>query len=212
MTTVRIAHAETHFDPGPDGTTAARRILVVLADDPGHRAMGLWLPPARPWAYGRSRAARPATAARPRPSAMRHRATCRSGSSPSRIWPAGCWAAGAAVTGVDIDELGPGVLAAQIGVAGPAGPWQVIAPPGSALALAAALEAPVRVADALMDRLAVPVTGDDLPGLFASRAPAPRPGRATGRGTWPSPMAWTAGSSAAAPGLRSPGRTGMTTR
>ena len=45
-------------------------------------------------------------------------------------------------------------------------------PPGSALALAAALEVPVRVADALMDRLAVPVTDDDLAGLFASRAPA----------------------------------------
>ena len=44
MTTVRIAHAEPHFDPGPDGTTAGRRILVVLADDPGRRAMGLWLP------------------------------------------------------------------------------------------------------------------------------------------------------------------------
>ena len=44
MTTVRIAHAETRFDPGPDGTTAARRILVVLADDPSRRAMGLWLP------------------------------------------------------------------------------------------------------------------------------------------------------------------------
>jgi hypothetical protein len=45
-------------------------------------------------------------------------------------------AVGAAVTGVDIDELGPGVLAAQIGVAGPAGIRQVTAPPGSALALA----------------------------------------------------------------------------
>jgi hypothetical protein len=54
----------------------------------------------------------------------------------------------------------------------PAGPRQVTAPPGSALALAAALEAPVRVADALMDRLAVPVTGGDLAGPFASRAPA----------------------------------------
>ena len=76
------------------------------------------------------------------------------------------------MTGVDIDELGPGVLAAQIGVAGPAGIRQVTAPPGSALALAAALEVPVRVADALMDRLAVPVTGGDLAGPFASRAPA----------------------------------------
>ena len=50
----------------------------------------------------------------------------------------------------------------------PAG--QVTTPPGSALALAAALDVPVRVADALMDRLAVPVTGGDLARPFASRA------------------------------------------
>ena len=34
------------------------------------------------------------------------------------------------------------------------------------------MEVPVRVADALMDRLAVPVTGSALAGPFASRAPA----------------------------------------
>ena len=173
MTTVRIAHAEAHFDPGPDGTTAARRILVVLADDPGRRAMGLWLParqamglwqiPGRP-----PRDSEPSRSERHAPP----------GDLPVREFTVAdlatrlLGAAGAAVTGVDIDELGPGVLAAQIGVAGPAGPLQVTAPPGSALALAAALEVPVRVADALMDRLAVPVTGDDLAGLFASRAPA----------------------------------------
>jgi hypothetical protein len=44
--------------------------------------------------------------------------------------------------------------------------------PGSALALAAALEVPVRVAAALMDRLAVPVSGDDLLGPFTRRTPA----------------------------------------
>jgi RNA polymerase sigma-70 factor (ECF subfamily) len=173
MTTVRIAHAEAHFDPGPDGTTAARRILVVLADDPGRRAMGLWLParqamglwqiPGRP-----PRDSEPSRSERHAPP----------GDLPVREFTVAdlatrlLGAAGAAVTGVDIDELGPGVLAAQIGVAGPAGPRQVAAPPGSALALAAAMEVPVRVADALMDRLAVPVTGGDLAGPFASRAPA----------------------------------------
>ena len=44
MTTVRIAHAEAHFDPGPDGTTAARRILVVLADDPGIQIVQFGIP------------------------------------------------------------------------------------------------------------------------------------------------------------------------
>lgn len=171
MTTVRIAHAEAHFDPGPDGTTAARRILVVLADDPGRRAMGLWLParqamglwqiPGRP-----RRDSEPSRSERHAPP----------GDLPVREFTVAdlasglLGAAGAAVTGVDIDELGPGVLAAQIGVAGPAGPRQVTAPPGSALSLAAALAVPVRVADALMDRLAVPVTGDDLAGPW-SRSP-----------------------------------------
>jgi len=73
---------------------------------------------------------------------------------------------------VDIDELGPNVLAARIGVDGPGGTRQVTAPPGSALALAAALEVPVRVPDALMDRLAIAITGDDLLRPFADRIPA----------------------------------------
>ena len=85
-------------------------------------------------------------------------------------------AAGGSVTGMDIDELGPNVLAARIGVAGPAGSKQVTAPAGSALALAAALEVPVRVSDALMDRLAIPITGDDLRKPFVDRTPACPPG------------------------------------
>ena len=43
MTTVRIACAEPHMDTRMDGSPAIGHILVVLADDPGHRAMGLWL-------------------------------------------------------------------------------------------------------------------------------------------------------------------------
>ena len=173
MTTVRIAHAEPHFDPGPDGTTAARRILLVLADDPGRRAMGLWLPARQAMGLWQI-PGRPHLDSEPSRS-ERH---VPPGDPPVREFTVAdlasglLGAAGAAVTGVDIDELGPGVLAAQIGVASPAGLRQVTVPPGSALALAAALEVPVRVADALMDRLAVPVSGDDLPGLFASRAPA----------------------------------------
>lgn len=152
MTTVRIAHLAPHFDTQLDGTTAARRILVVLADDPGRRAMGLWLPARHGKALwrildGPSRGREP-----PRP--KRH---APPGDLPVREFTPEdmasrlLGAAGAAVTGVDIGELGPGVLAAQIGVTGPAGARQATAPPGSALALAAALEVPVRVADALMD-------------------------------------------------------------
>lgn len=182
MTTVRIAHAEPHFDTRLDGTTAAKRILVVLADDRGHRAMGLWLPARHAMALWRTldRTSRDSEPSLP---PKRH---APPGDLPVRDFTPEdlasrlLGAAGAAVTGVDIDELGPGVLAAQIKVAGPAGTRQVTVPPGSALALAAGLEVPVRVADALMDKLAVPVTGDDLLGPFASRTPAPPPGPRSG--------------------------------
>ena len=91
-------------------------------------------------------------------------------------------AAGATVTGVDVGELGPGVLAAQIEVTSPAGPQQVTAGLERGLALATVTAAPIRVADALMDRLAVPVTGDDLLGPFLNRkSAAARPaGRQSG--------------------------------
>jgi hypothetical protein len=87
---------------------------------------------------------------------------------------------------VDIDlteagaaELSPEVTVARIGLAGPAGTWQVTADLGLGLALAAAAGAPVRLADAALDRLAVPVPGDDLLTPFLDRVPPPpaRPGR-----------------------------------
>jgi RNA polymerase sigma factor (sigma-70 family) len=65
-------------------------------------------------------------------------------------------AADARVTGVDIDELGPEVTAARIRLAGPVGPQQVAARLAEGLALAIATGAPLRVADAVMDRLAQP--------------------------------------------------------
>ena len=126
-------------------------------------------------------------------------------------------AARARVTGVDIDvteagvtELSPEVTVARIGLAGPAGTRQVTADLGLGLALAAAAGAPVRLADAVLDRLAVPVPGDDLLTPFLGRVPPaawPPPGPrrragrwprctggpATSRATWTSPTAWTAG-------------------
>jgi RNA polymerase sigma factor (sigma-70 family) len=189
MTTVRIAHLEPHFDTQLDGTTAARRILVVLADEPGRRAMRLWLPARHGKALWRilgrpSRDSEPPSRDSEPPLPPKRHAP--PGGLPVREFTPEdmasrlLGAAAAAVTGVDIDELGPGVLAAQIKVTGPAGTRQVTAPPGSALALAAALDVPVRVADALMDKLAVPVTGDDLSGPFGSRPPAPSSGQRSG--------------------------------
>jgi hypothetical protein len=102
-------------------------------------------------------------------------------------------AARARVTGVDIDvteagaaELSPQVTVARIGLAGPAGTRQVTADLGLGLALAAAAGAPVRLADAVMDRQAVPVPGDDTLTPFLDRVPPvarTRPGH--GLPGWP---------------------------
>jgi RNA polymerase sigma-70 factor, ECF subfamily len=177
MTTVRIACAEPYLDKRPDGSPAIGHILVVLADDPGHRAMGLWLRTRQGMALWRilDRLSRGSEAGQPSHDGLAADLPARE-YSPEDLAGQLLAAAGGSVTGVDIDELGPNVLAARIGVAGPGGARQVTAPPGSALALAAALEVPVRVPDALMDRLAIPVTGDDLLRPFADRIPARRSG------------------------------------
>ena len=183
MTTVRIAHAEPHMDTRLDGSSAIGHILVVLADDPGHRAMDLWLRTRQGLALWRilDRLPRGSEAGQPPDDGPAGDLPARE-YSPEDLAGKLLAAAGGSVTAVDIDELGPNVLAARIGVAGPAGTQQVTAPPGSALALAAALEVPVRVPDALMDRLAIPVTGDDLLRPFVSRTPARRAG--SGCATW----------------------------
>ncbi len=85
-------------------------------------------------------------------------------------------AAGASVTRVDIDELGPEVPAARIELASPAGSQRVTARLAEGLALAITTGAPVRVADAVMDRLAVPAAGDagdGQPGPLPGTAPPP---------------------------------------
>ena len=173
MTSVRIACAEPHIATRLDGSHAIGHILVVLADDPGHRAMGLWLRTRQGMALWRilDRLPRDDEAGQPPHDSSAADLPARE-YSPEDLAGKLLVAAGGSVTGVDIDELGPNVLAARIEVASTAGTRQVTAPPGSALALAAALEVPVRVPDTLMDRLAIPVTGDDLLGPFTARTPA----------------------------------------
>jgi len=75
---------------------------------------------------------------------------------------------------------------ARIGLAGPAGTRQVTADLGLGLALAVAAGAPVQLADAVLDRLAVPVPGDDLLTPFLGRVP-PAARAQPGRGLpgWP---------------------------
>jgi RNA polymerase sigma-70 factor (ECF subfamily) len=173
MTAVRIACAEPHMGTRLDGSPAIGHILVVLADDPGHRAMGLWLRTRQGMALWRvlDRLPHGSEAGQPPHDGPAADLPARQ-YSPEDLAGELLAAAGGSVTGVEIDELGPNVLAARIEVTSPAGTRQVTASPGSALALAAALEVPVRVPDALMDRLAIPVTGDDLLQPFAARTPA----------------------------------------
>jgi hypothetical protein len=95
-------------------------------------------------------------------------------------------AAGVAVTGVDIDDLDTGATApprpgpasrplaeARIALGASGGTRHVTARLGFGLALAAAAGAPVRVADAVLDRLAVAVQDGDLVGQFTGGLPAP---------------------------------------
>jgi hypothetical protein len=170
MTTVRIAHIEPW--PGPRMGGHGFRIaafLVILADDSGGRAFPLWLngPEGHGLLRGRDDHPHP---------------------EPAEVITAGLLsAAGVTVTGVDIDELDTALTTgpqrgrdarqatARIGftAAGTAEPRQMTVRIGYALAMAAATGAPVRVADQLMDRLAVSAQGDPVD-QFTRHVPLPR--------------------------------------
>jgi RNA polymerase sigma-70 factor, ECF subfamily len=162
---VRIAHAEPLPGPQPDGNYNFDQVLVVLADDAGNRALPLWL-------NGFDGDALWRLLDRPRSAAELD--------ALPREMPAEALTitvlltAGARVTGVEIDELGPDVTAAHVDfTSGAARPGRVTSRLGAGLALAVAAAAPVRVAGPLFDRLAVPVDGDDLLGPFLPGAPEP---------------------------------------
>ncbi|MGH3283678.1 MAG: hypothetical protein ACRDPD_03155 [Streptosporangiaceae bacterium] len=174
MTTVRIAHAEPRPGRLANGGFHTRGHLVVLADDAGHRAVPIWMQHAGDVADLLERPA----------------GQIVTDGVPAELTTRLLGAARARVTGVDIDlteagaaELSPAVTVARIGLAAPAGTRQVTADLGLGLALAAAAGAPVRLADAVLDRLAVPVPGDDLLTPFLDRVP-PAPAR-PGRKRWP---------------------------
>ena len=176
VTTVRIAHAQPDFGSQMNREGPIRHVLVVLADDAGHRALPLWLPTAEAHSLWHLLDRPPGQPSGPRQLNPEPRPRDMIAEDlASRLLRA----AGATVTGVDVGELGPGVLAAHIEVTSPGGHQQVTAGLERGLVLATVTDAPIRVADALMDRLAVPVTGDDLLGPFLTRKPAPA--RAAGR-------------------------------
>jgi hypothetical protein len=176
VTTIRIAHAEPRPGRLAHGGFHTRGHLIVLADDAGHRAVPIWMQGAGDLA---NLLARPA-------------GQFITDSAPQELAIRLLGAGRARVTGVDIDvtdadaaELSPEVTVARIGLASPNGTRQVTADLGLGLALAVAASAPVRLADAVLDRLAVPV-GDDLLTPFLSRVPPaawPQPGPIPPR--WP---------------------------
>jgi hypothetical protein len=171
VTTLRIAHAEPRPGRLANGGFHTRGYLVVLADDAGHRAVPIWMPGDPGASDLADLLERPAD-------------QVIADGVPQELTTRLLGAARARVTGVDIDvteagaaELSPEVTVARIGLAGPAGTRQVTADLGLGLALASAADAPVRLADAVLDRMAVPVHGDDLLTPFLDRARlAPRPG------------------------------------
>jgi hypothetical protein len=164
VATVRIAHAEPRPGRLANGEFHTNGHLVVLADDAGRRAVPVWLR-GEP---GEGELAR----------LLEHQSEPVPAGVPQELTARLLRAARARVTGVDIDlteadadELTPEVTVARIGLAGPAGTRQLTAGLGLGLALAAGADAPVRLPDAVLDRLAVPVPDDDLLTPFLDRVP-----------------------------------------
>jgi len=165
MTAVRIAHADPWPGRRPDGGMSVSQVLVVLADDAGHRALpvrlsgldgGFWRLLARP----------------------EDRDDVLPEDHAEEMTGRLLNAAGITVTAVTVTELGPGVTAARVGIGVPGGTRQVTTRLGDGLAIAVITGAPLAVDGPVMDRLAEPVTGPDLLGPFRSRQqedPGPGP-------------------------------------
>jgi hypothetical protein len=196
VTTVRIVHALRHNRPAraPDGSDVAdwrlHQRLIVLADtvptkDGGHRAVPLWLR-----VFGQkellSRLGQPAADAEVASGLLETAARLLRN-------------AGTAVVAVDIEptsddvpELRWDTVTTRVGLATATGTRPVTVSAEYGLALAAVAGAPVRVADEVMDRLAVPVEGEDMLAPFLPPADARPPDRPARRFE-PRNMAFTDG-------------------
>jgi RNA polymerase sigma-70 factor (ECF subfamily) len=150
MVTVRITPLQRRIPPGPvpDGFPSH---VIVLADDAGRRALPLWVQQTDPRRL------------EPRAGDAEAAATVQE-RTVDELTALLLRAAGARVTGVDIDEIGPEMpAAARINLSTPAGTRQVTARVTDGLAVALTAGAPVRVSDSVMDRLAVPLPDDGGP-------------------------------------------------
>ena len=199
MTTVRIVFAlqSLRAARAPDGSDVPdwrlHQRLIVLADDAGHRGVPLWL---RVFGHkgllGRvallSRLGRPAADAEVASglleTAVRLLRTAGTAVSAVDIEPASD----------DVPELRWDTVTARVGLATATGTRPVTVSAEYGLALAAVAGAPVRVADKVMDRLAVPVPGEDMLAPFLPLADARPPGRPGQRRRFePQNMAFTGG-------------------
>lgn len=155
MTTVRIARIGLR-DPqhGPGGPRVPR-VGVILADEAGARELPVWLLNF---------------------DGLRLRRLSDGADTADALTARMLRAIGATVTGVEIDELGPEVTAARIGI----NDRQVTARVVEGLGIAVATGAPIRVADAVLDRLAVPAGTTPLREPGGKRLPRPTP-RGPGR-------------------------------
>jgi bifunctional DNase/RNase len=160
MTAVRIAHADPWPGRTPDGGMDIRHVLVILADDAGHRALPVRLPgPEQLWRLLN------------RPD---DRDEDQWGAHAEEMTGRLLQAARVTLTGVTVTDLGPGVTVSRIGTAGPGGTRPVTASLADGLTLAVIAGAPLAVDDPVMDRLARPVTGPDLLSQFRSQQTPPR--------------------------------------
>jgi hypothetical protein len=193
VTTVRMVYA-MHIRPAraPDGSDdpdwRLHQQLLVLADDAGHRAVPLWL------RIHKGLRARVARVDRPAGDAEVASGLLETAVRLVR-------AAGTEVGSVDIEpasddvpELRWDTVTVRVGLATATGTRPVTVSAEYGLALAAVAGAPVRVADEVMDRLAVPVPGEDVLAPFLPPAEGrPAGGPRQSRRFEPRNMAFTDG-------------------
>jgi bifunctional DNase/RNase len=174
--TVRIAHAEPgpgrpadtgpRVDPRVPAGARPHGFHVVLADDAGHRALRAWL------AQDPDGTPLPSLLDRPSDDIWTTHGI------PEELAVRLMGAGGGSVTGVeihpdqaDVEEVTEQTCTARIELSGPSGTRHVTARLDLGLTLAVASGAPVLVADALMDRLAVPAPDGDVLAAFREAGP-----------------------------------------
>jgi hypothetical protein len=159
--------------------------LIVLADDAGHRAVPLWVIAGHKELLGRLGwpAADAEVTSGLLETAVRLLGTAGTEVSAVDIEPASD----------DVPELRSDTVTARVGLATATGTRPVTVSAEYGLALAAVAGAPVRVADVVMDRLAVPVPGQDMLAPFLPPADARPGGPRQSRRFEPRNMAFTEG-------------------